>query len=168
MVYIKIFHALPFPLLTSFCLFLYDFVMNSSFFFLLICFYCFFFFFDFITFGTKDVESVQRELKEDEALPKLLVAGIAIVGLGLLISNALLVAWFIIRKRIKGKKNTTRKRFFLLFAFLLVERFFSVLFYLIFFFFGNSCWFPLLGILSIFFSLWLEQFSLWLIFRHWF
>lgn len=56
------------------------------------------------------LEAVQRELKDDEALPKLLVFGIALIGLGLLIANTALVAWFIIRKRIKGK--TTRNRFF--------------------------------------------------------
>lgn len=80
----------------------------------------------------KDVEAVQKELKEDEALPKLLVACIALVGLGLLIANTALVAWFLIRKRIKGKKHTeltTRKRFFLLFAFLLLaDRFFPFCF----------------------------------------
>lgn len=35
-------------------------------------------------------------------MPKLLVFGIALVGLGLLLANTALVAWFIIRKRIKG------------------------------------------------------------------
>lgn len=54
---------------------------------------------------TKGVEAVQKELKDDEALPKLLVFGIALIGLGLLIANTALVAWFIIRKRIKGKKH---------------------------------------------------------------
>ena len=73
----------------------------------------------------KGLEAVQRELKDDEALPKLLVFGIALIGVGLLIANTALVAWFIIRKRIKGKKNTKRF-FFLLFAFLLyaAERYF--------------------------------------------
>jgi hypothetical protein len=51
---------------------------------------------------------VQRELKDDEALPKLLVVGIALIGLGLLIANTALVAWFIIRKRIKG--NNKKKK----------------------------------------------------------
>lgn len=51
------------------------------------------------------LEAVQKELKDDEALPKLLVFGIALIGLGLLIANTALVAWFIIRKRIKGKNN---------------------------------------------------------------
>ena len=52
----------------------------------------------------KAFEAEKRELKEDEdALPKLLVVGIALIGLGLLIANTALVAWFIIRKRIKGK-----------------------------------------------------------------
>jgi hypothetical protein len=55
------------------------------------------------------MEAVHKELKDDEALPKLLVFGIALIGLGLLIANTALVAWFIIRKRIKGKK--IRKRF---------------------------------------------------------
>lgn len=95
-----------------------------------------------IVAGTKDVEAVQKELKEDEALPKLLVACIALVGLGLLIANTALVAWFLIRKRIKGKKTQNSQHeseFFLLFAFLLlVDRFFSVLFYLIFFFSGGN------------------------------
>jgi hypothetical protein len=50
---------------------------------------------------------VQKEPKDDdESLPKLLVAGIALIGLGLLIANTALVAWFIIRKRIKGKKSS--------------------------------------------------------------
>jgi hypothetical protein len=56
-----------------------------------------------------DMEAVQKELKDDdESLPKLLVAGIALIGLGLLIANTALVAWFIIRKRIKGKKTKRR------------------------------------------------------------
>lgn len=46
--------------------------------------------------------------KDDEALPRLLVVGISLIGIGLLIANTALVAWFIIRKRIKGKKNATR------------------------------------------------------------
>lgn len=62
------------------------------------------------------LEAVQRELKDDEALPKLLVFGIALIGLGLLIANTALVAWFIIRKRIKGKNNT-KPIFFLCFFF---------------------------------------------------
>lgn len=88
---------------------------------------------------------MQKELKDDEALPKLLVFGIALIGLGLLIANTALVAWFIIRKRIKGKNiknNNSAADFFLLFAFLQVERFF-VLFYLILFFrihVGFHCW----------------------------
>lgn len=57
---------------------------------------------------TEGLEAVHKELKDDEALPKLLVVGIALIGLGLLIANTALVAWFIIRKRIKGKKNTNR------------------------------------------------------------
>lgn len=56
----------------------------------------------------KGLEAVQKEPKDDdESLPKLLVAGIALIGLGLLIANTALVAWFIIRKRIKGKKNSS-------------------------------------------------------------
>lgn len=43
--------------------------------------------------------------KDDEALPRLLVVGISLIGIGLLIANTALVAWFIIRKRIKGKKT---------------------------------------------------------------
>jgi hypothetical protein len=45
---------------------------------------------------------LQKELKDEDALPRLLVFGIALIGLGLLIANTALVAWFIIRKRIKG------------------------------------------------------------------
>lgn len=119
---------------------------------------------------TKGLEPVQTELKDDEALPKLLVFGIALIGLGLLIANTALVAWFIIRKRIKGKNNT-KPIFSPLFAFLLAERFF-VVFYLISFFPPLPvfiCWFPLLDIFpfnACFYSL--GQFSLWLLFRHWF
>jgi hypothetical protein len=76
------------------------------------------------------LEAVQKELKDDEALPKLLVFGIALIGLGLLIANTALVAWFIIRKRIKGNKKKakticehTKAIFFCSFAFLLVEQF---------------------------------------------
>lgn len=39
---------------------------------------------------------------DEDALPKLLVVGIALIGLGLLIANTALVAWFIVRKRFKG------------------------------------------------------------------
>lgn len=41
--------------------------------------------------------------KDDDTLPQLLVVGISLIGIGLLIANTALVAWFIIRKRIKGK-----------------------------------------------------------------
>lgn len=51
------------------------------------------------------IEPEKRELKDEDALPKLLVVGIALIGLGLLLANTALVAWFIIRKRIKGKRN---------------------------------------------------------------
>lgn len=54
---------------------------------------------------TKAIEPEKRELKDEDALPKLLVVGIALIGLGLLLANTALVAWFIIRKRIKGKKK---------------------------------------------------------------
>lgn len=94
---------------------------------------------------TKDVEAVQKELKEDEALPKLLVACIALVGLGLLIANTALVAWFLIRKRIKGKKthrtHNTKAIFSAFCLFAASRPIFSVLFYLIFFLLlsgGNS------------------------------
>lgn len=50
----------------------------------------------------KGIEPEKRELKDEDALPKLLVVGIALIGLGLLLANTALVAWFIIRKRIKG------------------------------------------------------------------
>jgi hypothetical protein len=74
--------------------------------------FLFYFYFHIIlSVNEKGMEAVHKEtLKDDEALPKLLVFGIALIGLGLLIANTALVAWFIIRKRIKGKK--TRKRFF--------------------------------------------------------
>jgi hypothetical protein len=49
------------------------------------------------------IEPEKRELKDEDALPRLLVVGIALIGLGLLLANTALVAWFIIRKRIKGK-----------------------------------------------------------------
>lgn len=39
---------------------------------------------------------------EKSELPKLVIVGIALAGLGLLIVNAVLVAWFIIRRRNKG------------------------------------------------------------------
>lgn len=54
--------------------------------------------------------------KDDEALPRLLVVGISLIGIGLLIANTALVAWFIIRKRIKGKK-TQHEIFIALFSF---------------------------------------------------
>jgi len=55
------------------------------------------------------LNAVTAENKDDDdKLPKLLVFGIALVGLGLLIANTALVAWFIIRKRIKGKKQRVR------------------------------------------------------------
>lgn len=71
-----------------------------------------FYFYDFISFviflhvKTKAIEPEKRELKNEDALPKLLVVGIALIGLGLLLANTALVAWFIIRKRIKGKKTS--------------------------------------------------------------
>lgn len=57
----------------------------------------------------KGFEPIQTELKDEDALPKLLVVGIALIGLGLLIANTALVAWFIIRKRIKGKNGKNIK-----------------------------------------------------------
>lgn len=67
-----------------------------------------FFFMIFIIslFLIKGFEPIQTKLKDEDALPKLLVVGIALIGLGLLIANTALVAWFIIRKRIKGKNKT--------------------------------------------------------------
>lgn len=56
----------------------------------------------------KALEPLQTKLKDEESLPNLLVVGIALIGLGLLIANTALVAWFIIRKRIKGKKSETK------------------------------------------------------------
>ena len=58
-------------------------------------------------FFFKGFEPIQTHLKDEDALPKLLVVGIALIGLGLLIANTALVAWFIIRKRIKGKKSSS-------------------------------------------------------------
>lgn len=77
------------------CSFLYEFQ------FLWFFFFCYFFLHD----KTKAIEPEKRELKDEDALPKLLVVGIALIGLGLLLANTALVAWFIIRKRIKGKKS---------------------------------------------------------------
>lgn len=120
----------------------------------------------------KGLETVQKELKDDEALPKLLVFGIALIGLGLLIANTALVAWFIIRKRIKGKKNM-KPIFsaFCLFARSTIYIFSLVLFNLFFFVVpmkthvGSHCW---TFVVQCFFFHSLEQFSLWLLFRHWF
>lgn len=84
-----------------------------------------------ISLDHKGLEAVQKELKDDEALPKLLVFGIALIGLGLLIANTALVAWFIIRKRIKGKK-LHESDFFLLFAFSLVEMIFRIVLFNLF------------------------------------
>lgn len=42
---------------------------------------------------------------EQAELPKLVIVGIALAGLGLLVINAVLVAWFIIRRRNKGIFN---------------------------------------------------------------
>ena len=60
----------------------------------------------YFSFLIKGFEPIQTKLKDEDALPKLLVVGIALIGLGLLIANTALVAWFIIRKRIKGKNKT--------------------------------------------------------------
>lgn len=97
------------------------------------------------------LEAVQKELKDDEALPKLLVFGIALIGLGLLIANTALVAWFIIRKRIKGKNNMK-----LIFCCLLARQSSDFCFILSLFLLPEHA--PLLevGLLSIFFG----QFSL--------
>lgn len=51
----------------------------------------------------KGLEPLSAEVADKDEMPKLLVFGIALVGLGLLLANTALVAWFIIRKRIKGK-----------------------------------------------------------------
>lgn len=50
----------------------------------------------------KDPEPLSIESVEKSELPKLVIVGIALAGLGLLIINAVLVAWFIIRRRNKG------------------------------------------------------------------
>jgi hypothetical protein len=75
------------------------FIIAAAFFMILILFLLF------LTFLFKALEPVQTELKDEDALPKLLVVGIALIGLGLLIANTALVAWFIIRKKIKGKRK---------------------------------------------------------------
>ncbi|XP_070491537.1 nephrin isoform X2 [Chironomus tepperi] len=59
---------------------------------------------------TKGFEPIQTKLKDEDALPKLLVVGIALIGLGLLIANTALVAWFIIRKRIKEPTNAANSK----------------------------------------------------------
>ena len=51
----------------------------------------------------KGLDPLSAEVADKDEMPKLLVFGIALVGLGLLLANTALVAWFIIRKRIKGK-----------------------------------------------------------------
>lgn len=50
----------------------------------------------------KDPEPLSIESVEKSELPKLVIVGIALAGLGPLIINAVLVAWFIIRRRNKG------------------------------------------------------------------
>lgn len=70
------------------------------------------FYFIFKLLKKKAIEPEKRELKDEDALPKLLVVGIALIGLGLLLANTALVAWFIIRKRIKGNIKKIFHRFF--------------------------------------------------------
>lgn len=54
----------------------------------------------FVIFHSKEPE-LPLPLEKAE-LPKLVIVGIALAGLGLLVVNAVLVAWFIIRRRNKG------------------------------------------------------------------
>lgn len=63
----------------------------------MILFYLFIF-----LFHSKGLETVPAELLEKAQVPKLVIVGIGLAGLGLLLVNAALVAWFIIRKRSKG------------------------------------------------------------------
>lgn len=62
----------------------------------------YFIFFFFFNLFFKDPEPLSIESVEKSELPKLVIVGIALAGLGLLIINAVLVAWFIIRRRNKG------------------------------------------------------------------
>jgi hypothetical protein len=76
---------------------------NNYFYNLLISFYFIIFIFIFVLFY-KVLEPSSIELQERDGMPKLLVFGIALVGLGLLLANTALVAWFLVRKKIKGKR----------------------------------------------------------------
>lgn len=86
---------------------------------LIFCFYCciiyfivffllFYFSFLYIFFFLKCFSegmtgvAVPAELLENAEMPKLVIVGIALAALGLLLANAALVAWFIVRKRNKG------------------------------------------------------------------
>lgn len=50
----------------------------------------------------QDPEPLSIATMEESELPKLVIVGIALAGLGLLVVNAVLVACFIIRRRNKG------------------------------------------------------------------
>lgn len=52
--------------------------------------------------GVASGVAVPAELLEKAEMPKLVIVGIALAALGLLLANAALVAWFIVRKRNKG------------------------------------------------------------------
>ncbi|XP_055703613.1 nephrin [Phlebotomus papatasi] len=57
----------------------------------------------------RGLETVPAELLEKAQVPKLVIVGIGLAGLGLLLVNAALVAWFIIRKRSKETSTQNSK-----------------------------------------------------------
>ncbi|XP_055693660.1 nephrin isoform X2 [Lutzomyia longipalpis] len=64
---------------------------------------------DLVKAKTKGLETVPAELLEKAQVPKLVIVGIGLAGLGLLLVNAALVAWFIIRKRSKETSTQNSK-----------------------------------------------------------
>ncbi|XP_059607886.1 nephrin isoform X3 [Phlebotomus argentipes] len=64
---------------------------------------------DLVKAKTKGLETVPAELLEKAQVPKLVIVGIGLAGVGLLLVNAALVAWFIIRKRSKETSTQNSK-----------------------------------------------------------
>lgn len=54
--------------------------------------------------GGNGPEALPSEILEKSEMPTLVIVGIAMAALGLLVANAALVMWFVVRKRNKGTK----------------------------------------------------------------
>lgn len=55
--------------------------------------------------GGNGPEALPSEILEKSEMPTLVIVGIAMAALGLLVANAALVAWFVVRKRNKGTRS---------------------------------------------------------------